>query len=411
MDGEATGTNSLPRATSGANRDARRVLIVHNWHRSDQISGENRSVEADIVLLRSAGVEVETYSRSNDEISNFGPAQWAGLALRPTLSPHDARVLRRLVGRFRPDVIHLHNPMPLISPWVVRTARASGVPLVQTVHNYQHVCVAKTYFRDGHPCHDCQGRSVPWPAVLHGCYHGSRAQSAVLGLSLAAHRSTWRLVDRFLAVGGAVARHLEKAGIDPKRITVRDIPVADPGTPSPTTTGGALYVGRLSHEKGAHLLLDAWRRSKLGMQHRLRLAGDGPDRAKIERVASGTPGVELLGVVPHQRTLDLMVESSFVVVPSLWEEPGCTAAREAMARGRPVLATNRGVLADIVDEEVGWVVEPTVEGMTTGLRAAFEAPLEPLGVAARRRFEERFSPPASLRALLRVYAEVKIGSG
>jgi glycosyltransferase involved in cell wall biosynthesis len=383
-----------------------RVLIVHNWHRSELISGENRSVEADVALLRGAGVEVETFGRSNDEIAGFGPAQWLGLTLRPTISPGDARGLRRAIDGFRPDVVHLHNLLPLISPWVVRTARAVGVPVVQTVHNYHHVCVASTYFRDGRPCHDCQGHTVPWPGVRHGCYHGSHAQSAALGLSLMAHRSTWHLVDRFLAVGGSVARHLEKAGIDPKRIVIRDIPVADPGPPVPTTTGGALYVGRLSHEKGVNLLLDAWRRSGLGARHLLRVVGDGPDRARVERAASGSVGIELLGALDHERTLELMVESSFVVVPSLWEEPGCTVAREAMARGRPVLATNRGVLADIVDADVGWVVEPTVEGMTEGLLAAFEAPLETLGPAARRRFEARFSPPASLGALLRIYAEV-----
>jgi glycosyltransferase involved in cell wall biosynthesis len=114
----------------------------------------------------------------------------------------------------------------------------------------------------------------------------------------------------------------------------------------------------------------------------------------------------LLGAVDYPRTLELMIESSFVVVPSLWEEPGCLAAREAMARGRPVLGTNLGVLPELVDASSGWLVEPNMEGIVAGLGAAFDAPLERMGNAARRRYEEHSSPAASLRTLLRVYAEV-----
>jgi len=399
--------------TDGRDRGRPRVLIVHNWHQG--ISGENRSAEADIALLREAGVEVETYSRSNEEIATFGRVKWAAsLTLRPVVSPGDARALGKVIATFRPDVVHIYNLFPLISPWVVRTAHAAGIPVVQTVNNYLHVCVAGTYFRDGRPCHDCQGRLLPWPAVYHGCTRGvrlpgavgSRLKTAALGTSIAVHRPTWRLVDRFLAVGGTIARHLQSAGIDPQRISIRGDPVLDPGSPTPPGDHGALYVGRLSSEKGSRLLVDAWKRSGLGSEHRLRLAGDGPDRAAVEEAARGVLGVELLGAVSHERALELMIESTFVIVPSLWDEPGCIAAREAMARGRPVLATNLGVLPEIIDASSGWLVEPTVEGIAGGLRAAFASPLGPMGRAARRRYEERFSPSVSLRTLLTAYNEV-----
>jgi glycosyltransferase involved in cell wall biosynthesis len=106
-----------------------------------------------------------------------------------------------------------------------------------------------------------------------------------------------------------------------------------------------------------------------------------------------------------------MVESSFVVVPSVWDEPGCITAREAMARGRPVLATNLGVFPEIIDASCGWLVEPTMQGMTAGLVQAFEAPLERMGAAARRRYETQFSAEASLRSLLSAYAEAANGRG
>ena len=286
--------------------------------------------------------------------------------------------------------------------------------MVHTVHNYLHECVAASYFRNGHPCHDCKGRALPWPAVVHGCSPttrlpgpvGDRLKSLVLGTSLAAHRPTWRLVDRFLPVGRAVARHLEEAGIDPKRITVRGNPVADPGSPSPPGNGGALYAGRLASEKGPQLLVAAWKASGLGGRHALRMAGGGPIEDAIEEAARGVPGIELLGHVDHARALQLMDDASFVVVPSLWDEPFGLAVVEAMARGRPVLVTNLGEPAEIVQAETGWVAEPTVDGLAAGLRAAFDAPLEQMGKGARRRYEEAYSPQVALRNLLGVYAEL-----
>lgn len=379
------------------------MLIIHNWHRSDAISGENRTVEGDIALLRHAGVELEVFSRSNDELAGFGPAQWAGMALRPVASPADLRALRRHIRRFRPDLVHLHNPMPLLSPWVVRTAHATGVPVVQTVNNYLHVCIAGNFFRDGRPCHDCRGRRVLWPGTVHGCYHDSLLQSAPLSLSLTVHRRTWRLIERFIAVGRAVARHLETMGIDPAKISVRGNPVADPGTPESYRGTYALYLGRLSPEKGPQLLLEAWDRSQLGRERRLILAGDGPDKASIEKRASVVPGVEALGFVQPDRALDLIPDAAFVVVPSLWEEPFGLTVVEAMARGKPVLCTNLGEPPEIVGGVAGWVAEPTVDAFRAALQTAFASPLEEIGRAARRRYEERYSPEAALRGLLEVY--------
>lgn len=389
-----------------------RVLVVHNWHRG--ISGENRTVEVDVELLRSAGIEVEMYSRSNDELDDFGPARWAGMALRPTISPGDARALRHSIERFRPHIVHLHNAIPLISPWVVRTARAAGIPVVQTVNNYLHVCAAGTYFRDGHVCHDCRGRIVPWPAVAHACIQGSRVtgalgsrlQTASIALSLTVHRPTWRLVDRFVAVGRGIARHLEDMGIDPRRISIRGNAVSDPGTP--TRPGAdALFVGRLSPEKGAHLLLEAWERSGLGSAHTLRIAGDGPDQARIERAAGRLAGVELIGAASSERVDALMREAGFVIVPSVWNEPFGLVAVEAMAHGRPVLTTNIGEPSEIVEATSGWVVAPTVDALTVGLKDAFEAPLDRMGAAARRRYLDRYAPAVSLGRLLEAYEEAR----
>jgi glycosyltransferase involved in cell wall biosynthesis len=259
-----------------------RVVVVHNRYRSENPSGENRVVESDIDQLRADGVEVIPYIRDSDEIDAFTPVGKAGLAVRPLVSPVDALAFRRLLREVQPHIVHLHNPFPLISPWIVRTAKAQRVPVVQTVHNYRHVCVNGIHFRDGHLCTECVGKKVPWPAVQHGCYQGSRARSVPMAAALVAHRGTWDLVDRFLPVGEGVADHLRAMGIEEERIEVRPNVVDDPGPPAPLGKG-VLFVGRLSPEKGIEMLLEAWRLSGLGERgETLSIAGDGELRPVVE---------------------------------------------------------------------------------------------------------------------------------
>src|SRR5581483_6752869 len=161
-----------------------RVMVVHNRYRSALPSGENAVVDQEIGWLRAAGVDVVPFLPSSDEMSLWDKAL---LPVSPIWRPR-----RGTVRAARPDVVHLHNPYPLISPSIVRAAHAYGVPVVQTVHNYRHVCAAASFFRDGLPCHDCRGRVFAVPAIRHGCYRGSRAQSAVMATTLAVNRPTWR---------------------------------------------------------------------------------------------------------------------------------------------------------------------------------------------------------------------------
>src|ERR1043166_3888725 len=125
-----------------------KVVVAHNRYSSAQPSGENVMVDAEIAQLKAAGVGVVPFIRSSDEISTLPVARKALLPLSPIWAPTAQRDLAALLRAERPDVFHLHNPYPLLSPWVVRTAHRAGVPVVQTIHNYRHVCLAATFVRD-----------------------------------------------------------------------------------------------------------------------------------------------------------------------------------------------------------------------------------------------------------------------
>ncbi|RQW99777.1 glycosyltransferase, partial [Micromonospora globispora] len=249
-----------------------RIVVAHNRYREAQPSGENTIVDAEIAQLTAAGVEVLPFIRSSDEIPTMSKPAKALLPISPIWAPKAQHDLDRLITEHRPDVLHLHNPYPLLSPWVVRTAHRHGVPVVQTVHNYRQVCSSGLYFRDGVICQDCRGRALGVPAIVHRCYRGSRVQSALMATTLAVHRPTWKSVDRFIALTTAVADHLRDYGIPDERIVVKPNAIPDPGAPAPLGDG-FLFLGRLSPEKGLDLLLEAWRRHPDGTLGPLRIAG------------------------------------------------------------------------------------------------------------------------------------------
>src|SRR5438874_926384 len=319
-----------------------KVVVAHNRYSSAQPSGENRIVDTEIAQLREAGVEVIPFIRSSDEIGTLPAARKALLPVSPIRAAPAQHELAQLIKTERPDLLHLHNPYPLISPWVVRTAHAHGLPVVHTVHNYRQVCANGLYFRDGHICQDCRGRAFGLPAVVHACYRGSRAQSAVMATALAVHRGTWRGVDRYIALTDGIAEHLRGYGIPAAHITVKPNAVPDPGPPPATPGTGFLYAARLVPEKGLPLLLDAWNAHGVGELGPLRIAGDGPLRTLAEEAAAVRADVSYLGSLDPAGVRAAIRDSACVVAPSTWHDVLPTIGIESLANGRPVLGTAMG---------------------------------------------------------------------
>ncbi|ADL49687.1 glycosyltransferase [Micromonospora aurantiaca (nom. illeg.)] len=412
-----------------------RIVVAHNRYREAQPSGENTIVDAEIAQLTAAGVEVLPFLRSSDEIPSMSKPAKALLPISPIWAPKAQHDLDRLLTEHRPDVLHLHNPYPLLSPWVVRTAHKRGVPVVQTVHNYRQVCSSGLYFRDGVICQDCRGRTLGVPAIVHRCYRNSRAQSALMATTLAVHRPTWKSVDRYIALTTAVADHLRDYGIPDERIVVKPNAVPDPGTPAPSGNG-FLFMGRLSPEKGLDLLLAAWRRHPVGALGPLRIAGDGKLRPLAEAAADERPDVLYLGQLDRSGVRAALADSSVVLATSTWHDVLPTVIIEALAAGRPVLGTALGGIPYLVGAdgprepagtgpaevataapgdgrvalpsgvqrgEAGWVVAPEVDVLAAALPlAAAEARM--LAGPARSRYERTFHPDVITKRLIDIYA-------
>ncbi len=380
-----------------------KVVVAHNRYSSAQPSGENTMVDAEIEQLRGAGVEVLPFLRSSDDIGTLPTAQRVLLPVSPIVSPGAVSALKKLIRDERPDLLHLHNPYPLISPWIVRTAQAHGLPVVQTVHNYRQVCVNGLYFRDGHICQDCRGRAFPLPAVVHSCYRGSTAQSVIMATTLTVHRRTWRRVDRYIALTDAIAAHLRDFGIPDARIVVKPNALADPGPPPPLGEG-FLFAGRLSPEKGLRLLVEAWSRHPEGSLGTLRIAGDGPLRPVAEAAAEARSDVVFLGPQSQEGVRAARRDSAVLLATSTWHDVLPTVILEALADGRPVLGTALGGIPYLVGD-AGWTVPASVDALAAALpvAAAGAADLAPL---ARKRYESTFTPELVTQRLLDLYTEL-----
>lgn len=378
--------------------------MVHNAYQYP--GGEDTVVESEIDMLRSNGHVVETYARSNDDVAGMSPLF---LAWDTLWSHRTVRELQDRIATSRPDVIHVHNTFPLISPSLYWAAARAGVPVVQTLHNFRLMCLNALFLRDGKVCEDCMGR-LPWRGVVRACYRGSRAASVALIAMLALHRAlgTYRTkVPRYIALNEFCRGKFVAAGLPAERIAVKPNFVDFPA-PASAERASLLFVGRLSVEKGIATLADALR---LSPAVTLRVAGVGPEAGLLD----GIDGVSRLGSVSRDTVRMEMSRAIALVVPSIWYENFPRTIVEALASGLPVIASRIGALAEIVrDGETGLLFEPgnprdLADKMAWTLAHPDE--MRRMGEAARQDYELHYTPERNYRMLLDIYndaiAEVK----
>ena len=378
-----------------------RILLVHNRY---QIRGGEDSVfEAESNLLQSHGHDVVEFIKSNDAI---GARASINVAIGAVWARETYRELRQQIRDTKPDVLHVHNYLPLISPAVFFAAEAEGIPAIQTLHNYRMLCLNGLLMREEEICELCVTKALKWPGVANKCYRDSYSGSSIIAAMLSIHGmiGTWqRKVTRFIALTEFQREKLVAAGLPDAKITVKPNFSPDPGYDDSASEprAGGLFIGRLSHEKGVDVLLDAAGKCDVPID----LAGSGP---KLDEVKQSAPSnLHVHGFVEDSDLARMKEKALFIVLPSIVYEGFPMVIAEAFAMGLPVIASRHGGMREIVEDgETGLHFSPgDSDDLASKIRWASENPdkMQAMGRKARQTYETEFSPEQNVKRLVEIY--------
>ena len=388
---------------------ALKVLLVHNSYRKP--GGEDHVVEAESDLLRSRGHEVQLYHAENSGFPHplvaLGQAVW---------NHRTYNELRALIQREKPEIIHVHNTFPIISPAALYAAAAEGVPVVHTLHSYRLLCPGATFYRNGEVCEDCVRSRSLLPSVLHACYRQSHLTTAAAAITLAAHRvgQSWRRhVAAYIALTDFARTKFIESGFDPEKLHVKPNFIAtDPGTGC-GSGGYALFVGRLVPEKGVATLLSAWK--QLGGDFRLDIIGDGPLLSEVQAAQLTMPNIRWHGWLPTDQVLARMRRASVLVMPSEWYEGFPVTLVEALSTGLPTIVSSIGSLAPLVPHgQFGLQFRPRdAFELAASVRLLLSSPrlLQQMRQAARQEYEAKYTAEANYSTLSRIYHSALTNKG
>ena len=376
-----------------------KVLIIHNSYQ--QYGGEDAVVKMEASLLESHGNLAGVHTVSNDQIS--GGINKILTALGTVFSLPGYRSIRRKLRTDRPDVVHVHNFFPLLSPSVFYACHSEGVPVVLTLHNYRIICPTALLMHQGQITEASITRG-PWWSLKHKVYRSSWIGTLLLCLMISFHNrvGTWKIkVDAFIVLTNFAKNKFTEAGLPPEKMYVKPNFVDRPEFICNELKSGLLFVGRLSPEKGVDTLLQATRLAHIKPEE-VFVAGDGP----LYDTAAAWPITFLGKLTPDQVKLQ-MQRSVALLLPSVWYEGFPMVLVEAYATGLPVIASRGGALAELVEDGVtGLLFDPNdPNDLADKMRWALnhQNDMKSMGLSARRRFEERYTPQRNYEQLLQIY--------
>jgi glycosyltransferase involved in cell wall biosynthesis len=319
--------------------------------------------------------------------------------------------MARVVDAFAPDVVHLHNVYHQLSPSLLRPLQRRGIPAVMTLHDYKLACPSYQFLDHGKPCQACLGGHFS-QAIRRRCKGGSLSASTLAAFELWIHTTlgAYHPVGRFICPSRFMAQKMEEAGVFPDRL--RWVPhfMDLAGIPSRDQAGPwqpVVFAGRLSPEKGVDTLIEAAAWDGISLE----IAGDGPERARLEELAGRiAPGrVRFHGLLPKAEVLALFRSAAAVAVPSRWWENQPMTVLEALASGTPVVASDLGGLSELIEPGVTGVLVPPddPEALARALRpfVAGHPAAVAMGRAGREAVEAGFSPALHLARLDAIYQE------
>ncbi|MBR5157268.1 MAG: glycosyltransferase [Clostridia bacterium] len=281
--------------------------------------------------------------------------------------------IMQVIDAFKPDIVHMNNINFQLTPSVIYGAKKRGIPVVQTVHDYQMICPNHLLynFNKNEICEKClKGSYVS--CIKNKCIHNSRVKSIIGALEARLYSvlGTYKKVDLYISPSYFLEEKLLSAKelykgktktihnfINKKKFTFENV----------SSNNYIAFAGRLSKEKGVELLAEV---AKLLPEYTFMVAGDGPDKNLIENIEN----VKFEGFLGGEKLIEFMSKAKLLVVPSIWYENCPLSILEAQCMGVPVVTMNNGGMAELIKDGVTGILvdEPTPSEMAKCIRRALE---------------------------------------
>lgn len=380
-----------------------KLLFIHNdYYRP---SGEEHAVESLETLLTEHSHEVIWYRRGSYELNNIFIGNLRALFLSLN-NPKAVEDIRRILIEQKPDMVQVQNLYPLISPRVLKTVKAEGVPIVMRCPNYRLFCPTGLFYdSSGNICEKCTGMGHELWCMRKNCMM-SRSKSIAYAIRNYAARVTdvfRKYVDEFIVQSEFQKKKFIELGISERKISILPGLVPEIKVTSRKVPEYISFVGRVSREKGIDDFLSAAHRLP---ELRFAVAGEIPEGFNPDL----NPGnVKWLGFLKGQDLDELYARSQMIVVPSRWYEGFPNVVTRAMVHSVPVVTTNIGVFPEIVGNECGLTYTPgDIREMVDRIsRIANDKEMsERMGQAGRKKALKEYSTEAIYERLMEIYSKV-----
>jgi glycosyltransferase involved in cell wall biosynthesis len=400
-----------------------KILLVHNFYQSSSPSGEDSVFKNELGLLEKSNINVITYTKHNDKILKYRILNKIKLPFKNIWSLETYREIQSLIKREKPDVAHFHNIWYLISPSAYYACKDMGVAVVQTLHNFRIFCTNGLLLRDENICEECITKTsnkfrVIKNALKYKCYKKSRLYSLSVAFTEYIHwiNETWiNKVDEYIALTKFSKNKFIEAGLPSSKIYVKPNFLLNPPRPNYSHKNYALFIGRLSYEKGINILIDSIKYLNFlfkRINFKIKIIGDGPLKAYMENLilVSDIKNIEFLGLKNNNECIELLKDAKFLILPSICYEVFPMVVIEAFACGKPVIASNLGALAELIEDgRTGLLFEPR-NPIDLAKKINFMIENEDLYVQmcknAREEFETKYTAERNFEILMQIYNNV-----
>ncbi len=382
-----------------------KIALFHNSYQTR--GGEDSVFELEATALRDYGHEVVTYHVNNTSVlADGGLAAKIKTAWKAPHNKASQHAISQFLQTHRPDISHVHNWFPLLSPSIYTAHQNENVGVVQTLHNYRLGCAAATFRHNGKDCTQCLTGSN-CNAVKNRCYNNSLAGTIAWKRIMDRNWNNGtftKSVDHYICPSREIYERHRQLGLPTERMSIVPNACPDAGSHQPSPQQHSklqvCFVGRLVPEKGAHVLINAWLRldTRTRAKCQLNIIGEGPESQRLQAMAQQDASIVFHGVLTHRNTLKQLCTSHLLICPSLWAEPFGLTVIEAMSASIPVIASDIGGPAELViPNQTGRLVPAENHtALQEAMQAMLNAPqtMRHMGLAGRQHYLNHFTQAA-----------------